>query len=264
MSKVLVLDAGHGNSTAGKQTLNGSAGVVKEWTLNNAVCNYIADILKDYDVTIHRTDDTSGKTDVSLSERVKRCNQYNPDLFISIHHNAHNSVWGEHSGTEVYYHTNGTAEDKKVAGLLAPKLASACGVRNRGVKHAKFTVLTCRATAILIEGGFMDSLNDYPIITSAKGQKAYAQAVAEVIIDYLKLTKKKVSQSVTPSTKDSFLVKITCDELNIRQKDSFNAKVVGTVKKGEVFTIVEESNGLGLLKSGAGWISMNSKYVQKL
>jgi N-acetylmuramoyl-L-alanine amidase len=137
MTKVLVLDAGHGIGTAGKQTLHGSAGVVKEWTLNNAVCNYIADILKDYDVTIHRTDDTSGKTDVSLSERVKRCNQYNPDLFISIHHNAHNSVWGDHSGTEVYYHTNGTAEDKKVAGLLAPKLASACGVRNRGVKHAK-------------------------------------------------------------------------------------------------------------------------------
>ena len=266
MTKVLVLDAGHGGngSTAGKRTLNGENGVIYEWNLNNNVCNYIADILKDYDVTIHRTDDTSGKTDVSLSERVKRCNQYNPDLFISIHHNAHNSVWGDHSGTEVYYHTNGTAEDKKVAGLLAPKLASACGVRNRGVKHAKFTVLTCRATAILVEGGFMDSVNDYPIITSAKGQKAYAQAVAEVVIDYLKLTKKKVSQSVTPSAKDSFLVKITSDELNIRKSASFDSKVVGVVKKNEVFTIVEESNGLGKLKSGAGWISMNNKYVQKL
>ena len=164
----------------------------------------------------------------------------------------------------MYYHTNGTAEDKKVAGLLAPKLSSACGVRNRGVKHAKFTVLTCRATAILVEGGFMDSVNDYPIITSAKGQKAYAQAVAEVVIDYLKLTKKKVSQSVTPSTKDSFLVKITCDELNIRKSASFDSKVVGVVKKNEVFTIVEEKNGLGKLKSGAGWISMNTKYIEKL
>ena len=34
MTKVLVLDAGHSkDATAGKQTLNGSAGVVKEWTL---------------------------------------------------------------------------------------------------------------------------------------------------------------------------------------------------------------------------------------
>ena len=36
------------------------------------------------------------------------------------------------------------------------------------------------------------------------------------------------------------------------------------IKKGEVFTIVEEKNGLGKLKSGAGWISMGSKYVQKI
>ena len=74
--------------TSGKQTMNGSRGVVKEWTMNSNVCNKIANILKDYDVTIYRTDDTSGKTDVSLSERVKRCNKYKPDLFVSIHHNA--------------------------------------------------------------------------------------------------------------------------------------------------------------------------------
>ena len=29
-------------------------------------------------------------------------------------------------------------------------------------------------------------------------------------------------------------------------------------------TIVEEKNGLGKLKSGAGWISLGSKYVQKV
>jgi N-acetylmuramoyl-L-alanine amidase len=54
MTKVLVLDAGHGGngSTAGKRTLNGSNGVIYEWNLNNNVCNYIAEILKDYDVTM--------------------------------------------------------------------------------------------------------------------------------------------------------------------------------------------------------------------
>lgn len=45
--------------------------------------------------------------------------------------------------------------------------------------------------------------------------------------------------------------------------EEFNYKVVGTVKKGEVFTIVEEKNGLGKLKSGAGYISMNTKYVKR-
>lgn len=327
-NKLLVLDAGHGLKTSGKQTMNGSRGIVKEWTMNDSVVRKITSILSGYNVTIKRTDDPSGATDISLTERVKRCNSYKPDLFVSIHHNA-----GGGTGTEVYWHTKGTAEDKKVASIVAPKLASQCGMKNRGVKTAEFTVLTCNATAILIEGGFMDTASDYEIITSENGQQKYAQAVADSIIEYLGLTKVASSQpstntsssqgfkvgdkvkvkttathyatgqvmasfvkgstyevtkvdgnklllsnisswvwnydvekvgSTQSSTSTSFLVKITCNELNIRQSDSFDSKVVGVVRKNEVYTIVQESNGLGKLKSGAGWISMNSNYVQKV
>ena len=59
-------------------------------------------------------------------------------------------------------------------------------------------------------------------------------------------------------------VKVICNSLNVRQSDSFDSKVVGTVNKGEVYTIIQESNGLGKLKSGAGWISMGSAYVQNV
>lgn len=333
-NKILVLDAGHGLNTAGKRTLNGSQGVVREWTINNNVCNHIASILKDYNVTIYRTDDTTGKTDVSLSDRVKKTNTWKPNLFISIHHNANASVWGSHGGTEVYWHTKGTAEDKKVASMLAPELASKTGLRNRGVKQASFAVLGCSPTAILVEGGFMDSTTDYDVITSNKGQQAYAEAVAEVVIKYLGLKKIVTSQPTTlPSTgfkvgdkvkvkttathyatgqsiksfvkgstyevtkvdgnklllssidswvwdydvenasgsttspttnTASFTVKIVCSTLNIRKNADFNSSVVGVVNKGDVFTIVEEKNGLGKLKSGAGWISMGSSYVQKM
>ena len=69
------------------------------------------------------------------------------------------------------------------------------------------------------------------------------------------------SSSLTGS---NFTIKIICDSLNIRQSDSFESAVVGTVKKGDVFTIVKTSNGLGRLKSGAGWISMGAAYVQKV
>lgn len=68
---------------------------------------------------------------------------------------------------------------------------------------------------------------------------------------------------VNAPSKVCLQVEIICDSLNIREKADFNSKIVGTVKRGEVFTIVEESNGLGKLKSGAGYISMNSKYVKK-
>ena len=67
-----------------------------------------------------------------------------------------------------------------------------------------------------------------------------------------------------PTSANSFKVKIICNELNIRKEASFDSKVVGTVKKNEVYTIVETKNGLGKLLSGAGWISMGSKYVKKV
>ena len=65
------------------------------------------------------------------------------------------------------------------------------------------------------------------------------------------------------STDNSFLVEIICDELNIRKKADFNSKVVGNVKRGEVYTIIKEENGLGKLKSGIGYISMNPNYIKK-
>lgn len=73
----------------------------------------------------------------------------------------------------------------------------------------------------------------------------------------------KVGSTTQSNSDNSFLVEIICGELNIRQQADFNSKIVGTVKKGEVFTIIEESNGLGKLKSGAGYISLNSKYVKR-
>lgn len=79
--------------------------------------------------------------------------------------------------------------------------------------------------------------------------------------------KQSSQQSATPkpsSTTNSFKVRIKCDALNIRKSADFNSAVVGTVEKGEVYTIVEEKNGLGKLKSGAGFISMGSAYVEKI
>lgn len=324
MTKTLVLDAGHGLKTAGKRTMDGKYGVVNEWTINDKVLRLVQSNLGNYDVTIYRTDDPTGASDISLDERVRRCNSYNPHLFVSIHHNA-----GGGTGTEVYWHIKGTAEDKKVASILAPKLASKCGMRNRGVKQKGLGVLVCKSTAILVEGGFMDTKSDYEYICSDEGQRAYAESVTEAIVEYLGL--KKVSnnnstsntstsfkvgdkvkvkttathyatgQSIANFVKGStyevtkvdgnklllsditswvweydvekqgstssnteFMVRILCDELNIRQSASFDSKIVGTVKKGEAFTVVEEKNGLYKLKSGAGWISAGPSYVQKI
>lgn len=210
MSKILVLDAGHSLNTAGKETYKGSKGVIKEWSMNDSVCRKIQSILKDFDVTIYRTDDTTGKTDISLSERVKRCNNYNADLFVSIHHNAFSNATA--TGTEVYMHTNGTTEDKKLADLVAPKLAQKTGLKNRGSKKASFAVLTCKATAILCEGGFMTTKKDYEVITTDSGQQAYAEAVAECVISFLGLKKK----TTTATTNTNKVYQVICGSYSQR------------------------------------------------
>ena len=54
-----------------------------------------------------------------------------------------------------------------------------------------------------------------------------------------------------------YTVKITASVLNVRDGAGTNYKINTTVKKDEVYTIVEENNGWGKLKSGAGWISLS-------
>ena len=59
-----------------------------------------------------------------------------------------------------------------------------------------------------------------------------------------------------------YKVKILVSTLNVRKGASVTHPIVTTVRKGEIYTIVGESNGWGKLKSGAGWI--NLKYTEKV
>lgn len=63
--------------------------------------------------------------------------------------------------------------------------------------------------------------------------------------------------SVTP-TKKSYTVMINTNVLNVRKGPGTNYGINMTVRKGEIYTIVEESadGKWGRLKSGAGWISL--------
>ena len=97
-------------------------------------------------------------------------------------------------------------------------------------------------------------------VTKVDGNKLLLSDIVSWVWDY---DVDMVGSTTKSNSDNSVLVEIVCDELNIRQQADFNSKVVGTVKRGEVFTIVEEKNGLGKLKSGVGYISMNTKYVKR-
>ena len=58
-----------------------------------------------------------------------------------------------------------------------------------------------------------------------------------------------------------YLVQVTATVLNIRKGPSTNYAITGAIKNKGVYTIVEEKNGWGKLKSGVGWICL--KYTKK-
>ncbi len=95
-------------------------------------------------------------------------------------------------------------------------------------------------------------------VTKVDGNKLLLSDITSWVWDY------DVEKVGSTSSNQEFMVRIICDELNIRQSASFDSKIVGVVKKGDAFTIVAEQNGLYKLKSGAGWISAGPAYVQKI
>lgn len=99
-------------------------------------------------------------------------------------------------------------------------------------------------------------------VTKVNGNKLLLSKIVSWVNE-VDVEKVNVNTQTSAATDSNFLVEIICDELNIRQKADFNSKIVGIVKRGEVYTIIQEENGLGKLKSGAGYISLNSNYVKR-
>jgi N-acetylmuramoyl-L-alanine amidase len=247
------LDAGHGLNTAGKQTPTN----IKEWTLNDKVRDKVVDILSNYECEIIHLDGNEGKIDESLAERLKKYQEAEVDVMVSIHHNAFTGFWNKATGVEVYTDKNPTIEDTQLAETIYTKLVNYTGLKGRGIKKANFYVINQnKIPAVLIEGGFMDGEKDYPIITSDVGQDAYARAVAEGLIEFLKL-KKKATDNI-PS--DKYFKKYIgntssiSDALkNIGEDNSFNyRKNIAKINsiKNYTGTATQNIRMLELLKNG--------------
>lgn len=73
----------------------------------------------------------------------------------------------------------------------------------------------------------------------------------------LKYTVKEDPNAFVP-----YIAKVTANALNIRSGPGINYKVVGSIKKNESYTIIQEQDDWGLLKSRIGWVNLN--YMKKV
>lgn len=174
----VVIDAGHGGTDHGAIRDNTSE---KDITLD--VSKKVEDLLKKqgYVVLMTRPNDAF----VSLADRVAMAEQFNPDIFVSIHVNS--SVRPEITGIETHYYHQ---ESLDLAQTVHSSLASTIQSKNRGLFKSKFYVINhTTSPAILVEIGFISNDNERAQLVSEKRKQATAKAIAEGVNNYFKQLK---------------------------------------------------------------------------
>jgi len=211
-------DAGHGIHTPGKRTPDGE----REWSFNNKVARAFANELALYKGVISkRFDDSTGEEDVPLRERTNGANNWGADYYISFHHNALASRWGNHTGVETFVYTDPQARSLALANAIHPSVVKSYDLTDRGVKRGNLHIVReTTMPAILIEGGFMDSLIDITKLRDDNVLKSVGKSVAQSFARFVGLS------SVTPIKQE--------EELTVAQYEELKRLIDAQAKRIEV------------------------------
>lgn len=241
---IIGIDKGH--SLWGKSPC-GAIGLLNESKENRKVGDLVIQKLRDMGYTaIDCSCNSASSVNGQLQYIVNKANSQKLDLFLSLHLNA-----GGGRGAEIY--TTNTSGAREAAKNLIDTYCNRTGFKNRGHKHAEFYVIrNTVAPAMLLEMCFVDTEEDFKRWNSLS-----EELIANVIVEGItgQVAQEKSVEEV--GNDEAYTIKITADVLNVREGAGTGFIVNTTVRKGEVYTIVEESNGWGKLKSGAGWISLS-------
>ena len=182
--RVIVLDPGHGGLDNGA-----SIAGVDEDELNLEISFALKEELESRGATVYmtRTDDQdmtrrnynySKQDDMYL--RALKIDEYQPDLFLSIHLNSSNSsAWG----SQVFYYKK-SEDGKRLADSIHNQMKTLTGTR-KNISSSSFYILRAtQSLGVLIECGFLSNANERGQLKSRSYHKKLATAISDGIQDY--------------------------------------------------------------------------------
>lgn len=131
-----------------------------------------------------------------LTDEIKECNAFNPDLAVDIHNNS-----GGGDGFEAYYYSGG-GTSKTLAENIEREIVS-IGQNSRGIKTKLNSsgkdyygfIRQIKAPSVIVEGVFVDNATDVKIADTEAEQKAFGYAYAKGILKTLGITPKDIQPS---------------------------------------------------------------------
>lgn len=175
MAKVFI-GVGHGGSDPGAV-----ASGAKEKDLNLSIAIACRDELVRHgvEVMMSRTKDEND----TLSEEIRECNAFAPDLAVDIHNNA-----GGGDGAEVFYSYLG-GKGRVVADNVLAEIVKV-GQNSRGAKTRKNAqgkdyygfIRETSCPAVIIECAFVDNATDRQIVATEAKRKSVGVAIAKGIL----------------------------------------------------------------------------------
>lgn len=192
---IILLDAGHGESTPGKRSPDGR---LREYKYCREIAREVQNQLinKGFQVELIVPDNT----DTPLMERCRIVNQYcdkygkTNTVLVSIHCNAAGSGidWMNARGWSVFISNNSSNKSKKLAEcLFDAALRENLTLRkcSQTQVYWKQNLAICRETkcpAVLTENLFQDNKEDVEYLLSDKGRATIARLHVQGILDYIK------------------------------------------------------------------------------
>lgn len=184
MSRIIVIDPGHGGSDPGAVGPNGLWEKDVTLAVSKKLAAYLCDIA---DIHLTRWTDKELGLDVNsdLAARANLANSLKADLFISVHCNS--AADPSAHGVETYALAPG-GEGEKIARLVQASLVDVTNLADRGVKFANFCVLRkTNMPAVLVELAFISNPYQEKLLANPEFQNASAWAIALGVKKYYRV-----------------------------------------------------------------------------